>query len=119
MRRIGIKEERGENVDEKIARLFNNYLQTDGAHRKFNNRTFERAHRLCKFDPKKSRIILVKFVHFKDKFSSSLRSQNVFLTDYYPEEMDGDRRIMSQIHSALKSAKETNASPHVKSLYKK
>ena len=124
MRIIGIKEERGENVDEKIVRLFNSYLQTDSAHSMFSNRTFERAHRLGKFDPQKTRVILVKFAHFKDKleafkFSSRLRSQNVFLTDDYPEEMDSDRRIMSQIHSALKSAKETHASPHVKSLYKK
>ena len=126
MRIVGIKEEKGESVekiesDEKIVKLFNSQFTTGS---KLNDRTFERAHRIGKFEPKKTKVILVKFAHFKDKLeafkaSTSLRSENVFLADDYPEAIDRDSMTISKVHSALKLARETHASPHVQSLQKR
>ena len=115
---FGLKEEKGENLEEKVLNLFNNYLQPGD---KFNRRTFERTHRLGSFSPAGNRAMIVKFAHFKDKLlaykvAENLRTIKVFLADDFPETIDHNRRMIAPLYSALKSMKESHASPHVKTV---
>ena len=117
----GIPEERGENVDVKMVTLFNKHLSHSEY---FNNRTFEKAHRLGRFSAKTCRPIIVKFCHYKDKLaaydvSHALRSESVFLKDDLPETMEDNKKELHPVFLALKSARDNLGCSQVETLHKK
>ena len=117
----GIPEERGENVDVKMVTLFNKHLSHSEY---FNNRTFEKAHRLGRFSAKTCRPIIVKFCHYKHKLaaydvSHALRSESVFLKDDLPETMEDNKKELYPVFLALKSARDNLGCSQVETLHKK
>lgn len=91
LRFYGIKEESGENCEKVLLNLIVDVFPT------FNERTFERAHRLGPNLPSEPRPILTKFFHFKDKMSvlskrDDLLELGIRVGDDFNKEVEANRR---------------------------
>ena len=90
----------------------------------FNNRTFERVHRIGGFSDKTTRPVIAHLAHFKDKLlayktAGQLRSKQIYLSDDYPGKMANNRQKLSPIYNALRNMKTTMESSNVKTLARK
>ena len=118
---FGLKEEKNEDIDEKLVAILNSCLAPTVS---FNNRTFERVHRLGRFSDKTTRPVIARFAHYKDKILSynaarQLRTKQIYLSDDYPGKMADNRQKLSPIYNALRNMKTTMESSHVKTLTRK
>ena len=121
MKVFGLKEEKNEDLDEKLVAILNSCSAPAVS---FNNRTFERVHRLGGFSDNTTRPVIARFAHFKDKLlaykaAGQLRSKQIYLSDDYPGKMADNRQKLSPVYNALRNMKTTMESSDVKTLARK
>lgn len=96
---LGVAESRNESCEDKIRQL------CDRAQLNFNDRTFERVHRLGKYSDHRVRPIIARFHHFKDREEvflnkSAFKRQSVIVVEDFPEDITARRRKLYPIVEA-------------------
>ena len=110
LRLVGIKEDKGELLEIKLLGLFNGLLNQTSH---FNGHTFERIHRLGAFKQGRTRVVMARFAHFKDKLTAlEMRAKlkdkhGILLFDDLPEEIDKSQRKLHPVFKALQHVKES------------
>ena len=108
---VGLKENKGENIEIAVISMFNEFLQRS---HQFDEKTLERVHRLGAFQRDRKRDVVARFANFKDKLTvlemkDRLKERyGILLFDDLPLEIQKSRQKLHPVFNALRFVKENS-----------
>ena len=109
LRIVGLRENRGENIEIAVISMFNEILQRS---QHFDEKTLERVHRLGAFSKHRRRDVLARFANFKDKLTvlemkDRLKEKHgILLFDDLPLDIQRRHQKLHPVFKALRFVKE-------------
>ena len=123
IRLYNIREKNDENLDEFLVQMMNHYLNS--SNRQFTDRTFEAVHRLGKPKKDQTRIVIARFISYKDKqhllkVQQQIRQcEGIGISDDFSAAIEERRKKLFPICKAIRIQKKKETGNVASSVYLK